>query len=153
MLLLPISRVYISDRIIYMSNHLRFNINVSNFLPPFQSYLFMFSFSLTLIISSDLKLMRWIIAAITTLSKTNRQVDAESSFLLLKTKPSKDQKDIKESKMEKMKKESDIFADDMIAWKPWHHIWPKEQIGRFPLAPAYNPGGKYCVKIFWMVCI
>ena len=95
--------------------------------------------------------MRWIISAFTILSKLNRQADGESACLLLKSKPSKDQKDIKDAKNEKLKKESEVFTDEMIGWKPWHHIWPKEQNARYPLTPMYNPGGKYCLKIFWMV--
>jgi len=101
---------------------------------------------------TDSELMRWIISAFTILSKLNRQADGESACLLLKSKPSKDQKDIKDAKNEKLKKESEVFTDEMIGWKPWHHIWPKEQNARYPLTPMYNPGGKYCLKIFWMGC-
>ena len=96
--------------------------------------------------------MRWIIAAVATLSQSSRQAETESC-LLLKTKASKDQKDIKESKNEKIKKESDIFTDEMISWRPWHHIWPKDPNARYALTPTYNPGGKYCLKIFWMVSV
>jgi len=68
---------------------------------------------------TDSELMRWIISAFTILSKLNRQADGESACLLLKSKPSKDQKDIKDAKNEKLKKESEVFTDEMIGWKPW----------------------------------
>ena len=34
------------------------------------------------------------------------------------------------------------------AWLPWQHIypWPKGHA-----TPTYNPQGKYCVKVYWMV--
>lgn len=34
------------------------------------------------------------------------------------------------------------------SWSPWQHIhpWPKGQA-----TPIYNPQGKYCVRIYWMV--
>lgn len=95
--------------------------------------------------------MRWIISAISTISKSYGHVEADSSYSLLKTKPSKEQRDAKESKYDKTKKESDISTDEMSGWRPWHHVWPKDANCRYPLVPLYNPGGKYCVKIFWMV--
>ena len=35
-------------------------------------------------------------------------------------------------------------------WKPWDHIWPKDKNIKGGNFPAYNPGGKYCVKVYWM---
>ena len=95
--------------------------------------------------------MRWIISAISELWKIfNTQHEPESNHNLLKSKPSKE-KETKESKTDKMKKESEIFGDELSCWKPWHHIWPKDLSGRHTSVPLYNSGGKYCLKIFWMV--
>ena len=95
--------------------------------------------------------MRWIIAGISTLAKLLNQAESDSTCNMLKTKSSKEQRDTKESKIDKLKKESEIFNDELSGWKPWHHIWPKDPSSRFTSAPLYNPGGKYCLKIFWMV--
>ena len=46
-------------------------------------------------------------------------------------------------------KDKDALAEDNT-WKPWGHIWPKEKT-KCSALPVYNPGGKYCVRIFWMV--
>lgn len=97
------------------------------------------------------QLMRWIIAAITALSKSCGHLETDSSCTVLKAKASKEQRDTKDSKTDKGKKENEGCTDDMSGWKPWHHIWPKDPNSRYPLAPLYNPGGKYCLKIFWMV--
>ena len=95
--------------------------------------------------------MRWIISGTTALWKLSNHHETESSQHLLKAKPSYTQRDAKESKLDKLKKESEIFTDDVMCWKPWYHIWPKEASTRFNSSPVYNAGGKYCVKIFWMV--
>ena len=60
-------------------------------------------------------------------------------------------KDVKDGKAEKDKdkdkeKEKDGQLEDNY-WKPWIHIWPKEKMK----GSVYNPGGKYCVKIYWLV--
>ena len=36
-------------------------------------------------------------------------------------------------------------------WRPWDHIFAINKIGKGPVLPAYNPHGKYVVKIYWMV--
>ncbi|XP_065057122.1 androglobin-like isoform X2 [Rhopilema esculentum] len=101
---------------------------------------------------TDSELMRWIIAGISTLAKLLNQAECDSTCNMLKTKSSKEQRDTKESKIDKLKKESEIFNDELSGWKPWHHIWPKDPSSRYTSAPLYNPGGKYCLKIFWMGC-
>ncbi len=100
----------------------------------------------------SLQLMRWIISGVSALWKVQNQTDHDShqNNCSLKPKQSRDQRDTKDSKMDKGKKESEIFTDELSSWKPWFHIWPKES-NRFNAAPTYNAGGKYCVKIFWMV--
>ena len=42
-----------------------------------------------------------------------------------------------------------LEAEQPSPWQPWHHLqpWPKGS----PY-PTYNPQGKYCVKLYWMVC-
>lgn len=56
----------------------------------------------------------------------------------------------KEKDKEKDKdRDKDVFLEDNI-WKFWGYIWLKEKIkGSFLF--VYNFGGKYCVRIFWMV--
>ena len=46
-------------------------------------------------------------------------------------------------------KDRDALLEDNT-WKHWGHMWTKEKTKGSPL-PVYNPGGKYCVRIFWMV--
>ena len=33
-------------------------------------------------------------------------------------------------------------------WKPWDHIYPQP---KGQSLPTYNPAGKYCVRLYWMV--
>lgn len=33
-------------------------------------------------------------------------------------------------------------------WKPWDHIYPQPKGQSLPM---YNPAGKYCVRLHWMV--
>ena len=33
-------------------------------------------------------------------------------------------------------------------WKPWDHIYPQP---KGQSLPSYNPAGKYCVRLHWMV--
>eukprot|EP00794_Sanderia_malayensis_P000438 gene438-1079_t len=96
---------------------------------------------------ADSELMRWIISGVTALYKIQNPAEQESSqsSFALKPKPSKEPR---ETKQEKNKKESEVFYEEII-WKPWYHIWPKDN-NKFNAVPNYNPGGKYCVKIFWM---
>ena len=39
-------------------------------------------------------------------------------------------------------------------WRPWDHIYAINKIAKEkgPYTPAYNPFGKYAVKLFWMGC-
>ena len=57
----------------------------------------------------------------------------------------------KEKDKERGEKDKDALLEDNT-WKPWNHIWPKEKTKGSSL-PVYNPGGKYCVRIFWMVSV
>lgn len=55
----------------------------------------------------------------------------------------------KESKDKEKEKDKDALVEDNT-WKPWGHIWPKDK-NKCSALPIYNPGGKYCVRIFWLV--
>ena len=35
-------------------------------------------------------------------------------------------------------------------WRPWEFIYPREK-SKTSHMPIYNPGGKYCIKLFWLV--
>ena len=61
----------------------------------------------------------------------------------------KGDKDKEKDKDKDKEREKDAQVEDNT-WKPWGHIWPKEKTKGNAL-PVYNPGGKYCVRIFWMV--
>ena len=87
--------------------------------------------------------MRLIISQITNLWKLPIKVEPVGEI----------KKDVKEGKADKDKdkdkekeKDKDGQAEDNY-WKPWSHIWPKEK----SKGCVYNPGGKYCVRIYWMV--
>ena len=70
----------------------------------------------------------------------------------MEIKSTKDAKESNKGDKDKEKdkeKEKEPLVEDNT-WKPWGHIWPKEKTKGSPL-PVYNPGGKYCVRIFWMV--
>lgn len=42
-------------------------------------------------------------------------------------------------------------ASTSQCWKPWDHIYPQP---KGQSLPSYNPAGKYCVRLHWMVyCI
>ncbi|EDV24483.1 uncharacterized protein TRIADDRAFT_56318 [Trichoplax adhaerens] len=34
-------------------------------------------------------------------------------------------------------------------WRPWEFIYPREK-SKTSHMPIYNPGGKYCIKLFWL---
>lgn len=75
-------------------------------------------------------MMRCIIADVTNLFKLKPNVDSiEGRYT----------KDLK-----------DVAASEDSVWKPWQHIWPKEK-SKNGVYPVYNTGGKYVVKIYWMV--
>lgn len=35
-------------------------------------------------------------------------------------------------------------------WRPWDHIYAINKIGKGPTMPAFNPHGKYVVRLWWM---
>ena len=43
-------------------------------------------------------------------------------------------------------------ADGLMGqcWRPWDHIFPQP---KGQATPSYNPAGKYCVRLYWMVRI
>lgn len=95
--------------------------------------------------------MRWIISQITSLWKLHFKIDLPE----VKTKETKDTKDKDKDKDKEKDKDKDKEKDGMVEdnyWKPWGHIWPKEKTSAKGSAlPVYNPGGKYCVRIYWLV--
>lgn len=75
--------------------------------------------------------MRCIIADLTNLFKLKPNMDTiEARYV----------KDVK-----------DVAQNEDCIWKPWQHIWPKEK-SKNGVYPVYNTGGKYVVKIYWLVC-
>ena len=70
---------------------------------------------------------------------------------LAKLKPKIESIEARSSKEAKDKDKAEIVPNEELIWKPWQHIWPKEK-NKNGVYPVYNPGGKYVVKIFWMVC-
>ena len=92
-------------------------------------------------------MLRWIIAQITSLWKLHFKVDIPE----VKSKDAKDgkEKDKDKDKEKEKEKEKDAIIEDSY-WKPWGHIWPKEKT-KGSAMPIYNPGGKYCIKVFWLV--
>ncbi|XP_078372473.1 androglobin-like isoform X6 [Oculina patagonica] len=96
------------------------------------------------------ELLRWIIGQVTCLWKQHFKVEPVETV-----KGTKDMKESNKGDKEKDKekdkdreKDKDALLEDNT-WKPWGHIWPKEKTKGSPL-PVYNPGGKYCVRLFWM---
>lgn len=51
--------------------------------------------------------------------------------------------------------ESDNVAGKSLAagrlWRPWEHIYAINRVVKGPFIPAYNPNGKYVVRLFFMV--
>ncbi|XP_068698412.1 androglobin-like isoform X1 [Montipora foliosa] len=93
------------------------------------------------------ELLRWIIGQVTCLWKQHFKVDP------VEVRGTKDAKESNKGDKDKDKdkdkeKDKDALAEDNT-WKPWGHIWPKEKT-KCSALPVYNPGGKYCVRIFWM---
>ena len=39
-------------------------------------------------------------------------------------------------------------SESAVAWRPWEHIQPHP---KGTPAPQFNPSGKYCVRLYWMV--
>ena len=76
------------------------------------------------------QIMRCIIADISNLFKLKPHMDS------IEVRYGKDMKDV-------------VQNEDSI-WKPWQHIWPKEK-SKNGVYPVYNTGGKYVVKVYWMV--
>lgn len=37
------------------------------------------------------------------------------------------------------------------SWRPWEHIYAVTKPGKGLNMPAYNPHGKYAVKLYWLV--
>ena len=101
-----------------------------------------------------LQLLRCIIGQVMCLWKLHFKVDPIETVKGAKdTKESNkaDKERDKEKDKDRGEKDKDALLEDNT-WKPWNHIWPKEKTKGSPL-PVYNPGGKYCVRIFWMVSI
>nr|XP_006811496.1 PREDICTED: androglobin-like [Saccoglossus kowalevskii] len=76
----------------------------------------------------DCELMRWIISQITTLWRITMVADPEAPSSTMVSPP-----------MNHM-------------WKPWEHIYAMNKVGKGPHIPAYNPSGKYVVRLYWMGC-
>ena len=96
------------------------------------------------------QLLRWIIGQVTCLWKQHFKVEPTEVKNTKDAKESnKGDKDKEKDKDKDKDKDRDALVEDNT-WKPWGHIWPKEKTKGSPL-PVYNPGGKYCVRIFWMV--
>lgn len=38
-------------------------------------------------------------------------------------------------------------------WRPWEHIYAMNKVAKGPFIPAYNPYGKYVVRLHFMVKI
>lgn len=97
------------------------------------------------------ELLRCIIGQVMCLWKLHFKVDPIETVKGAKdTKESNkaDKERDKEKDKDRGEKDKDALLEDNT-WKPWNHIWPKEKTKGSPL-PVYNPGGKYCVRIFWM---
>ncbi|XP_015772196.1 PREDICTED: androglobin-like [Acropora digitifera] len=93
------------------------------------------------------ELLRWIIGQVTCLWKQHFKVD------LVEVKGAKETKETNKGERDKEKdkekeKDKDALVEDNT-WKPWGHIWPKDK-NKCSALPIYNPGGKYCVRIFWL---
>ncbi|XP_048577844.1 androglobin isoform X3 [Nematostella vectensis] len=101
---------------------------------------------------ADCETLRWIIAQVTCLWKMHFKIEIPE----VKTKDTKEgkEKDKDKEKEKEKEKQSEASQEDNT-WKPWSHIWPKEKSQekvkeKATAIPVYNPGGKYCVKVYWM---
>lgn len=94
------------------------------------------------------ELLRWIIGQVTCLWKQHFKVDLVEVKVAKETKETNKGERDKESKDKEKEKDKDALVEDNT-WKPWGHIWPKDK-NKCSALPIYNPGGKYCVRIFWL---
>lgn len=84
--------------------------------------------------------MRWVISQIHTLWEICKK-DPKSSFL----SGSPSQVDLEPVS-------NRALAAGRL-WRPWEHIYAINKVAKGPFIPAYNPYGKYAVRLYFLVKI